>query len=149
MKNMINTNLQTLRKLHSYTQEEVAEHCGVSRQAVAKWESGESSPDISSCISLSRLYNVSLDDLVNFSPKDPCMPPPPKGKYFFGNVTVGERGQIVIPKKAREVFNIKAGDSLTILGDEDQGIGIIPTSYMYNFYSSVFPNSKNNDNQES
>lgn len=148
MKNMISMNLQTLRKLHSYTQEEVAERCGVSRQAVAKWESGESSPDISSCIKLSQLYNVSLDDLVNFSEKVPGMPPPPKGKYFFGNVTVGERGQIVIPKKAREVFNIKAGDSLTILGDESEGIGIIPTSYMYNFYNSVFSSLKNNNNQE-
>lgn len=48
----------------------------------------------------------------------------PKGKHFFGLVTVGEKGQIVIPKKARDVFNIKPGDQLMILGDERQGIGI-------------------------
>ena len=48
----------------------------------------------------------------------------PKGKYIFGTVKVGERGQIVIPKEARELFNIKPGDTLLVLGDEDKGIAI-------------------------
>jgi len=43
----------------------------------------------------------------------------PKGKHMFGIVRVGERGQIVIPKKARDLFNIKPGDSMMILGDEN------------------------------
>ena len=42
----------------------------------------------------------------------------PKGHYIFGTVKVGERGQIIIPKEARQVFNIKAGDTLIVLGDE-------------------------------
>ncbi|MGG5422517.1 AbrB/MazE/SpoVT family DNA-binding domain-containing protein [Clostridioides difficile] len=50
---------------------------------------------------------------------------PPKGKFFFGAVVVGERGQIVIPKEAREVFNINAGDKLLVLGDEERGLGIV------------------------
>lgn len=41
-----------------------------------------------------------------------------EGKHLFGLVKVGERGQIVIPKKARELLNIKPGDSLMVLGDE-------------------------------
>lgn len=49
----------------------------------------------------------------------------PKGKYIFGTVKVGEKGQIVIPKEAREIFNIKTGDTLLVLGDEDQGIAIV------------------------
>ena len=40
------------------------------------------------------------------------------GKYIFGVVKVGERGQIVIPKEARELYEIKAGDSLMVLGDQ-------------------------------
>lgn len=48
----------------------------------------------------------------------------PKGKFIFGMVTVGEKGQIVIPKKARDTFDIKPGDSLLILGDIEQGIAI-------------------------
>jgi len=50
---------------------------------------------------------------------------PPKGKHIFGMVKVGEKGQIVIPAKARKLFDIKPGDNLIILGDEGQGIAII------------------------
>lgn len=44
----------------------------------------------------------------------------PKGKYAW-TVTVGEKGQIVIPKQARDIFDIKPGDNLVILGDEKKG----------------------------
>ena len=50
---------------------------------------------------------------------------PPKGKHVFGSVKVGTKGQIVIPKQARDLFNIKPGDQLAILGDEKQGIAIL------------------------
>ena len=46
---------------------------------------------------------------------------------MFGTVNVNERGQIVIPKKAREVFDIKTGDSLVLLGDEEEGFALIKT----------------------
>ena len=51
----------------------------------------------------------------------------PKGKYVFGTAKVGEKGQIVIPKEARDVFNIKPGDNLLILGDESSGIVVTKT----------------------
>jgi AbrB family looped-hinge helix DNA binding protein len=120
MKNVISMNLQTLQKTHQYTQEDVAEKIAVSRQSVAKWENGESLPDMNKCIALAQLYNISLDTLVNGT-ETAGVPLPPKGKHVFGTVIVGERGQIVIPKKAREVFQINPGDSLMILGDENQG----------------------------
>lgn len=126
MKSMINMNLVSLRKQYGLTQEEVAEQINVSRQAVAKWEKGESVPDINNCTALAKLYQVSLDELVHYSQKEEGVPIPPKGKYFFGSVTVGERGQIVIPKKAREVFRIEPGDQLLMFGDEEKGIGIVP-----------------------
>ncbi len=49
----------------------------------------------------------------------------PKGKYLFGICKVGEKGQIVIPKEARKVFNINPGDSLIMLGDIKKGIAIV------------------------
>lgn len=49
----------------------------------------------------------------------------PKGKYAW-MATVGEKGQIVIPKQAREVFHIKPGDTILLLGDEKRGIAIPP-----------------------
>lgn len=48
----------------------------------------------------------------------------PEGKYMFGLVKMTEKGQIVIPKEAREVFGLKAGDSLLVLGDIHQGIAL-------------------------
>ena len=54
----------------------------------------------------------------------------PKGKHIFGTVKVGERGQIVIPKEARELFNIKPGDTLLVLGDEEQVIAISKADVM-------------------
>ena len=48
------------------------------------------------------------------------------GKYIFGVVKVGERGQIVIPKEARDLYEIKAGDSLMVLGDQ-KGIAMLKT----------------------
>ena len=49
-----------------------------------------------------------------------------QGRYIFGVVKVGERGQIVIPKEAREIYNIKAGDSLMMLGDQ-KGLALLKT----------------------
>lgn len=121
---MISVNLQHLRKLNGFSQEEVAEKIGVSRQAVAKWESGETVPDLTNSIALAELYHVMLDDLVKFEAQKEGFPIPPKGKHIFGTVTVGDRGQIVIPKKARDIFHITPGDSLMVLGDEEQGIAL-------------------------
>lgn len=54
-----------LRKKNNFSQEQLAEKIGVSRQAVSKWERGEASPDIDNLILLSKLYNMSLDQLIN------------------------------------------------------------------------------------
>lgn len=61
----------------------------------------------------------------------------PAGKYAW-TATVGEKGQIVIPKQARELFGIKPGDTLVILADEKQGIAIPPKGSLQAFYERVF-----------
>lgn len=134
---MLNENLLNLRKINKFSQEYVAEQIGVSRQAVAKWETGETTPDITNCKALADLYDVSLDDLVNYTPDTMGLGIPPKGKHIFGVVKVGEKGQIVIPKKARDVFKIKPGDGLVILGDEEQGMAVIKASAMMNMMSNI------------
>lgn len=127
--NYISQNLTTLRQYHKYSQEEVAEKIGVSRQAVAKWESGETIPDILNCDILSALYDVSVDDLIHYDQNTEQMAIPPRGKHLFGTVKVGERGQVVLPKKARDLFHINPGDLLVVLGDENPesaGIALVP-----------------------
>ena len=123
---MFKDNLVNLRKFHDMTQEELAEKVNVSRQSVAKWESGDAVPDLEKCKLLSEIFGVSLDDLANYEAENNMgMNVPPKGKHLFGIVKVGEKGQIVIPAKARKTFDIKVGDSLVVLGDEAQGIALI------------------------
>ena len=125
---MFSNNLINLRKMHHLTQEDVAEKVGVTRQSVAKWESGESVPDLDKCRMLADLFRVSLDDLANYEPEDNMgLGVPPRGKHLFGLVTVGDKGQIVIPAKARKIFGISPGDQLVILGDEGQGLAVLKT----------------------
>lgn len=134
---MISANLQRLRKLHQLTQEELAEKLNVSRQPVAKWESGDSMPDMTTCSKIAALFDVSIDNLVSYNEDDSGVIIPPKGKHLFGSVTVGERGQIVIPKKAREIFHIKPGDQLLILGDEDRGLAIVLQADLDKFFDAI------------
>lgn len=63
-------------------------------------------------------------------------------KHLFGMAKVGSKGQIVIPKEAREVFNIKAGDSLFVTGDEDSGIAIFTTEKAHAFFKHYFDGDK-------
>ena len=62
----------------------------------------------------------------------------PKGKYIFGTVKVGERGQIVIPKEARELFHIHPGDTLLILGEENKGLVISRPELLRDLADHVF-----------
>ena len=104
----------------------MAELIGISRQTLSKYETGESLPDIEKCKMIADVFGVLLDDLVKYNKVDNMgLGVPPKGKHMFGMVKVGDKGQIVIPAKARKVFDIKPGDSLIVLGDEEQGIAII------------------------
>lgn len=61
----------------------------------------------------------------------------PKGKYAW-TATVGEKGQIVIPKQARDIFEIKPGDTLLILGDEERGIAIPPKGAFAELFGVAF-----------
>lgn len=67
-------NIQRFRKRNNLSQEKLAELLNVSRQAVTKWESGQCYPDISKLITLSELFNVTIDKLVKGEKYDNCEP---------------------------------------------------------------------------
>ena len=126
---MFKDNLVQMRKLLQLTQEDLAEKLGVTRQSLAKWEAGESIPDLDKCKQLADIFGVSLDDLANYEPEENLgLGLPPKGKHLFGLVTVGDKGQIVIPAKARKIFEISTGEQLVVLGDEGQGLALVKAS---------------------
>ena len=121
-------NLVELRKYHDFSQEELADMIGVSRQTLSKYETGESLPDIEKCKRLADVFGVTIDDLISYDKKNEDnlgLGVPPKGKHIFGMVKVGDKGQIVISAKARQIFDINPGDSIIVLGDEEQGIALI------------------------
>lgn len=64
----------------------------------------------------------------------------PRGKHIFGTARVGDRGQIVIPKDARELFGIRPGDTLLILGDEENGILITKPDVLNDVAHKIFQN---------
>ena len=72
----------------------------------------------------------------------------PKGHYIFGTVKVGERGQIIIPKEARKVFDIKAGDTLIVLGDEKWGIAVTKSDALQQHAREVFNQIEGAQNHE-
>ena len=131
---MIGKNIRYFRKLIGYTQEQLAETLNVSRQTIAKWENDEVTPIIEDCIQMQELFDISLDDLVREMTEEELLNVTPRGKHIFGMVTVGERGQVVLPKKCREIFRIKPGDKIIVLGDEQQGIAMIKADSIHSFH---------------
>jgi AbrB family looped-hinge helix DNA binding protein len=124
---MLKENLIMLRTIHGFSQEEIAEKINISRQAYAKWESGATIPDIQKCALLAGVYGVTVDSLLKEEKVEGlgAIPPAPPGKSIWGTVTVNDRGQIVIPKDAREQYGITGGTRLIVCGDE-VGIALIP-----------------------
>ena len=66
-------------------------------------------------------------------------------RRVFGTAKVGDRGQIVIPKEARELFNIKPGDTLLILGEEDTGLIVSRPEVLSDIANQIFDNVKKED----
>lgn len=127
---MLKDNLVMLRRIAGYSQEQVAESIEISRQAYAKWESGATVPDVEKAASLAELYGVTIDGLMRTEsvPDVGIVPPAPQGKSIWGSVTLGERGQVVIPKAARDELGLRPGERLIVASDE-VGVALIPAEH--------------------
>jgi AbrB family looped-hinge helix DNA binding protein len=127
---MLKDNLVMLRNVHGLSQEAIAEKIGISRQAYAKWETGATVPDVEKCALLAEAYGTTVDSLIRTEPVEGigAIPPSPKGKNIWGTVTLGDRGQIVIPKAARDHLGMMRGDRLIVASDE-VGIALIPAEF--------------------
>ena len=146
---MLKDNLVMLRNIHGFSQEAIAEKIGISRQAYAKWETGATVPDIDKCRLLADVYGTTIDSLVRTEPEEGIgiIPPAPKGKNIWGSVAVGDRGQIVIPKGARDLFGLIGGKRLIVLSDEN-GIALIPDeAFMKNMKKALEYMDKKIDEQ--
>jgi AbrB family looped-hinge helix DNA binding protein len=135
---MIGMNIRVLRKKNKMSQEHLAERVSVSRQTVAKWENEEALPDIHKCKLLAGIFQVTLEQLSSNMSEEEVEHLGPQGKQFFGVVKVGERGQIVIPKQARDMYQIQPGDKLVVLGEDvTKGIAILKTDSFLEFADMI------------
>ena len=141
---MFSDNLLYLRNIKGLSQEEVAEAVGISRQSYSKWEQGDTFPDIDKCDKLAKFYGVTIDSLIHSDEKigKTKIAPAPIGKHLWGTVTIGSKGQIVIPKNARDTFDMKEGDRLVVLGDESQGIALIKAEIFENQMQEMLERSQ-------
>lgn len=145
----ISKNLIFLRKMKKFSIEEVADKINVSRQAVAKWENNVTIPDLINCTALADLYDVSVDDLIFFDDEENEFGITPKGKYIFGTATLGKRGQVVIPKKARDIMELKVGDTLIVLGEktlDSRGIALVPHDWFIQQSKEIMDHLSSKDN---
>ena len=147
---MLKKNLILLRNLNGYSQEQTAGKIGISRQAYAKWESGATVPDIEKCARLAEVYGTTVDSLIRTTDVEDVgmLPPGPVGKNIWGSVTLSERGQIVIPKAARDRFGLKSGDRLIVVSDEN-GIALLPAELFEENLRKILALSKGPDGASS
>lgn len=122
-------NLKILRYRNGYTLEAIAEIISVSRQSVAKWEAGDSVPDIVNCVKLASLYKISLDELVNLPLKNVEIDDFVLEKdRICGVLDVSQEGTIRIPDTVMDAFQIHRGDKVLLLADKRQGIALVKCS---------------------
>lgn len=129
MKLCIADNLNLMRQKSGYSLEALAEIISVSRQTIAKWETGDSYPDLMNCMKLASLYKISLDELVNKPMREI------ENSDFLsldnkigGVIDVSEEGMIKIPDTVLEMFDIHPGEKVLLLADKKQGIALIKCS---------------------
>ena len=126
----ISDNIRVLRQKNEYTLEQLAGIIGVSRQTIAKWETGETLPDIINCGKLSALFKVTLDEFVTIRlSSSEALDTDEKSGKMMGVVSVDSEGRISIPEQVRELFDIQAGEKVLLLADEKRGIAIVKCSF--------------------
>lgn len=145
---MFSRNLSYLRDANNYSQEELAETIGVTRQSIAKWENGESLPDVINCAALAELFDVTLDHLLHYNQDEKFLPIPPKGKHIFGSVTVNEDGTVKLSEESLKTLNINRGDRLVLLGDENPesiGLALVPVAFFTSISSLIMEQEANDE----
>jgi len=123
-------NLKFLRYKNNYTLEAIAEIISVSRQSVAKWEAGDSVPDIMNCVKLASLYKISLDELVS-RPLEDMMEQQfaPEDNRVGGVVEISLEKTIRIPDVIMDMFDLHGQDKVLLMADKKQGIALLKCSH--------------------
>ena len=129
--------LKSLRMEKEMSQRDLAERIYVTRSAIAKWENGESIPDIMRCSQLAEIFDIDMDNVASmFIQRDINKAMNAKRKFIFGKCRI-KHNRIVIPEDAQRVFGLKDGDELLLVGDIKQGMALIPISGVDDFVTQL------------
>ena len=111
---------------------------------------GETVPDIEKCDRLAKFYDITIDALLHQENTvgNTRLAPAPPGKHLWGTVTIGSKGQIVIPKEARAMFGLEPGDTLVLLADKKRGIALQTTEKLSPLLRSVFDGMESEEEDE-
>lgn len=125
----LHDNLKTLRQKNGYSLEALAEIISVSRQTVAKWEAGDSCPELINCVKLANLYKVTMDELINKPLADII-----DGNAGFDDSKLGgvleirADNSVVIPEIVMKMFDLHPEEKILLLADKRQGIALVKCS---------------------
>ena len=114
--------IRLLRSQRGLTQEQLAEKLDVSRQTVAKWERGDTLPDVGNCVRMADVFGIPVEVLARSMTDDPVTL---DGKKMYGCVRVNDKGQITLPVNVREAFGIRPGSFMLVLADTEKGIALV------------------------
>ena len=129
---MFGENLIKFRRRKRISQKDFAEIIGVTRQAVAKWENNERVPDIYVAKKIAEVLGVTIEEMLEREVEEEVVSPYLlKEHYFWGKAVVGSKGEIKLPKEAREKFQINTGDEVLVLGDIERGIELLPKDILW------------------
>lgn len=125
----LHENLRMLRQKWGYSLEALAEIISVSRQTAAKWEAGDSYPDIINCMKLASLYKVSLDELVNKPLTSTLMNDfTETDSRICGIVEIRADSSIILPEPVMNMFDLHPQENILLLADKRQGLALVKCS---------------------
>ena len=115
--------------MRGFSQEELGEKLGVTRQTIASWEEEKTIPDIMTGIEIAKILHVELEDLTNPDEKNILKGPPIC--QFLGTVRVEKDGKIQLPRRAMRDLEVRPGDQMLIVSDTERGIELLPMNVLW------------------
>ena len=121
------------------TQEEMADAMHVSRQTYVRWEAGHVEPSLQNLRRIADYFDVTVDQLLQDNEIENIgrLKVPPKGRYFYGLVTIDDEMKITLPKGACRQFELRARDKLLLLGSDGGGLYMVPPEYLVKRYQQM------------
>ena len=131
MLSILGDEIKKARNLQRFSQEDLAERIGVTRQAIINWEKGKAVPDMLTAVKLAEALDVTVEELASTKKvKGPAFYGPDE-KRFLGTVTIGKDGNVKLPKEFLREMKVFPGDKMLMLADTERGVEFLPMDILW------------------